>query len=69
MGKGHLVTHEKRVLKSGLVVEVSIWSIDKTEKCPEGLKYNLICVDPNSKEQVLFDNHQPKGPHFNINDE
>ncbi len=65
MAKAVLVRHDKRIFKNNLVIEVKIWAL---ESSPYKLKYSFICIDTQSNQRVLFDNHHPKGPHYHIDD-
>jgi hypothetical protein len=61
----HLFHQTKIILDSGLIREIVIWRIQRTESYPEGIRYRLLLADPISKKVlVLFDNHAPKGHHF-----
>ena len=61
------LTREKFTTNSGLVREVIIWSLPKSEGYPEGIKYRLILVNATTgKVLVLFDNHPPKGHHKHL---
>lgn len=50
------------------MVELSIYEVGKSSKCPDGIKYGLICKDLKSGDYVFLDNHHPNGPHVHIND-
>lgn len=63
--KATLFHKTKLILDSGLVREVVIWRIRKSEDYPEGFRYRLLLADPISKQVILlFDNHAPKGHHY-----
>jgi len=56
------VLHEKIKTAQGLVVELKVWRVPKSEDYPEGFKYSFYAV---FGKQVLvgYDNHKPKGHH------
>jgi hypothetical protein len=56
----------KALLQDRYLVELSIYDVPKSVKYPQAIKYGLICIDTTTKGRVLFDNHQPKGPHLHI---
>lgn len=64
-----LQMHQKKVFKNGFVLEIKIWEIKKSKVYPEGFKYRLIFIDPNTNEKVLMDNHSPKGHHYHIDEQ
>ncbi len=66
--KAQLRYYIKNKIQSRYVLELSIYEVGKTSKYPDGIKYGLICKDLKTGDQVLFDNHHPKGPHIHIND-
>lgn len=62
------IVHKTLDLKA--VVEMKIFQVPVSEDYPEGIKYSLFCVDPETNYiYVGFDNHQPKGHHIHKNDE
>ncbi len=50
------------------IAELKVWEIGASIHYPNGIKYSLFLVQPESGK-VLFgmDNHKPKGPHLHIN--
>lgn len=65
--KGQLVFRQKLTLDSGRLCDAVIWSVPKSEKYPDGIKYRLAFVDPFTKAiLLLFDNHYPKGHHMHL---
>jgi hypothetical protein len=66
MGKAlELLLDSKQALNSGLLIEIKIWKVERSNKYPEGIKYRLVLVNPLKKMVLLlFDNHFPKGPHI-----
>lgn len=63
------VFREKLVLRIGLIREGVIWKVPISERFPEGVKYRLALVEPESGHiLVLFDNHFPKGHHQHCSD-
>jgi hypothetical protein len=65
--KATLVVHQKLTSSTGLLREISIWRTPKSERYPEGVRYRLVLVDPQSGHVLLlFDNHWPKGNHVHI---
>lgn len=63
--KGKSVLRSKVVLHNGVIVEMKIWKIPKSERYPLGLKYSLYAVY-NGDVLVGYDNHHPKGHHRHI---
>jgi hypothetical protein len=64
-----LILNEKVPLESGLLREVVVWAVPVSAKYPDGVKYHLALVDPQSgKVLLLFDNHFPKGHHQHSRD-
>ena len=71
MGKGTSSAipeiHRKQTLRSGLVREIKVWRLPLSVRYPDGLKYRLVLVNPETGEVLLlFDNHWPKGPHIHF---
>lgn len=62
MPKAVRVLQEKVRTADGLVVELKVWKVPKSEHFPEGVKYSFFAV---RLGQVLvgYDNHRPKGHH------
>ena len=60
MSRAVRVLHEKIKTAQGLVVELKVWRVPKSEGYPEGIKYSFFAV---FGKQVLvgYDNHKPKG--------
>ena len=63
-----LVYWHKARIRKRFVLEMSIHRVKESKRRCDGLKYGLILVDQHSGARVLFDNHQPKGPHIHLND-
>ena len=62
--KTQLILSRKQALNSGLVIERKVWRVAISKQYPQGVKYRLVLVDPNSHVVILlYDNHWPKGPH------
>lgn len=61
-----LLLHQKRVLKNSLVIELKIWQVAKTRNYPDGVRYSLIAIFPETKKKVLMDNHSPKSHHYHL---
>ena len=49
----------------GVIVEMKIWEIPKSERYPAGYKYSLYGVY-GGRVLVGYDNHHPKGDHRHI---
>ena len=64
-----LIYKHKAKIQKKYILELSIWKIPDKERYPDGIKYSLICLDINTENKILFDNHYPKGPHIHINEE
>ena len=63
--KADLFHRTKIILDSGLIREIVIWRVQRSEAYPEGIRYRLLLADPLSKKIIsLFDNHAPKGHHY-----
>ena len=62
------VTLVHRSGDSVAVAELKVWEIGTSTHYPDGIKYSLFLVQPESGT-VLFgmDNHKPKGPHLHVN--
>lgn len=62
--RAELIIHQKLTSPKGLIREVFIWRLKKSERYPNGVKYRLALVDPASGVvHLLYDNHWPKGHH------
>lgn len=48
------------------MVELKIWQVAKSKGYPDGVRYALIAIHPDSKKKVLMDNHSPKGHHYHL---
>jgi hypothetical protein len=66
--KAELRYYNKEVFKSGLIQEIKIWEVQKSNDYPEGLKYSLIILDSLTGDKILMDNHRPKKHHYHLND-
>ena len=60
-----LILHSKVVLKSGVIVEMKVWELDRTERYPDGCKYSLYGIY-GGRVLVGYDNHHPKGHHRHL---
>lgn len=60
-----MITHDKVLLASGVIVEIKVWQILDDERYPDRYKYSLYAV---YGDDVLvgYDNHHPKGHHRHI---
>jgi len=56
------VFYEKIKTAEGIIVELKIWRVPKSEDYPEGFKYSFFAVC-GGKVLVGYDNHRPKGHH------
>ena len=62
--RAELIIHQKLTSIKGLIREIFVWRLRKSERYPHGVKYRLALVDPASaKVHLLYDNHWPKGHH------
>ncbi len=62
--KSKLLIFKKEITNQGLLIELKVWSIAKSNRYPLGLKYRLVLANPKTHYVLLlFDNHWPKGPH------
>lgn len=64
--KASLIFYHKDVVANRFVIELVIYEISDIEKYPDKIKYGLICKDLKTGEQILMDNHFPKGPHIHV---
>ena len=64
--KVELKFYNKQIIESGHVMEVKIYELPKSLEYPNGFKYSLIIIDPNTGHRVLMDNHKPKGHHYHL---
>ena len=46
---------------------MSLYEVNEKKRYPHGVKYGLICMDSKTGDQVLMDNHHPKGHHIHLN--
>ena len=61
------VLYSKRIHENGAIEERVIWSVPRSPRHPEGIKYRLAFVKkPKERPLVLYDNHHPKGHHKHI---
>jgi hypothetical protein len=66
-GKAELIFREKLTSPKGLIREISLWRLKRSERYPDGVKYRLVLVDPRTGEiHLLYDNHWPKGHHVHV---
>lgn len=66
--KARLRFYSKSKVQNRYVVVLSIHEVGKSKKYPDGIKYGLVCKDLRTGDEVVFDNHHPKGPHIHIKD-
>jgi len=62
MPKATKLLHEKIRTVEGMVVELKVWRVRRSEHYPEGFKYSFFAI----KDGVVlagYDNHFPKGHH------
>ncbi len=62
MPKAAKVFHEKIRTAEGIVVELKVWRVSKSQAYPEGVKYSFFAVHA-GRVLVGYDNHSPKGHH------
>ena len=67
MGKrpAKLITHDKVLLASGVIVEIKVWQLWDDERYPERYKYSLFAIY-DGEVLVGYDNHHPKGHHRHL---
>ncbi|MGE0175277.1 MAG: DUF6516 family protein [Oligoflexales bacterium] len=59
--KVHLVHTKTNAIA---IAELTVWKVPKDKGFPEGVKYSLFLVDPQSANVIVgFDNHKPKSHH------
>ena len=59
----------KRVLPSGVVIEIAIYRLPQPDAGrPHGYKYRLFCGDAEGRCLVRYDNEQGKGDHVHYGD-
>lgn len=74
MAKAELIYHSKVRLLHNLtediaIAELKVWKVIEDENFPEGIKYSLFLVDPNTSKIIMgMDNHKPKGHHIHHGD-
>jgi hypothetical protein len=57
----------KRNNPDGSIEECVIWNVPSSRDNPDGIRYRLAYILPESKTPtVLYDNHHPKGHHKHI---
>ena len=62
--RAELIIHQKLISIKGLIREIFVWRLRKSERYPNGVKYRLALVDSASGVvHLLYDNHWPKGHH------
>lgn len=67
--KATLWVYEKKIYKRDTILEMKLWSVQKSKSYPDGIKYSLIVIDIENNKRVLMDNHRPKGHHYHIDDD
>lgn len=60
--KAQLVFHEKVIEADNSIVEIKIWSIQKSRDKPHGFKYSMAYIK-GGKRVVGYDNSEGKGDH------
>ena len=60
-----ILLHTKVVLGSGVIVEMKVWELPRSERYPDGYKYSLFGVYE-GRVLVGYDNHYPKEHHRHI---
>lgn len=61
------IHHLKLIDAAGGIEERIIWSVPKSAKYPDGVRYRLAYIHQGDKKPVvLYDNHYPKGHHRHI---
>lgn len=61
--KAKLIFQHKIIYSDGAIVEVRAWSVAKTSRTPEGIKYSFVYIDPNGSRLLGYDNAHGKGHH------
>lgn len=65
-----LTHHLKLIDAAGGIEERVIWTVPKSARCPDGVRYRLAYVrQGETKPAVLYDNHHPKGHHRHVRDQ
>jgi hypothetical protein len=65
-----LIHHLKLIDAAGGIEERVIWTVPKSDRCPDGIRYRLAYVRRGeTKPEVLYDNHHPKGHHRHVRDQ
>lgn len=66
--KATLIYWHKARLQGRYILELKLHRVETSVRCPEGVRFRLICLDERTGHRVLMDNHHPKGPHIHVND-
>lgn len=67
MPRATAILREKLIDEEGNIVELMIWKIPVTPSYPLGVRYRLALIPTGrGAPAVLYDNHQPKGPHRHV---
>lgn len=66
--KATLIYWHKAQLQGRYLLEMKLHRVERSGRCPEGVRYRLILLDERTEQRVLMDNHHPKGPHVHVND-
>jgi hypothetical protein len=67
MPRAAAILREKLIDEEGNIVELTIWKVPVTAQYPLGVRYRLALVPTGAgAPAVLYDNHQPKGPHRHV---
>lgn len=61
--KARLLYWHKARLQGRYILEMKLHRVERSARCPEGIRYRLICIDERTGRRLLMDNHHPKGPH------
>lgn len=65
-----LIHRRKRTNLDGSIEESVIWSVPKSERQPDAIRYRLAYIRRKGEAPaVLYDNHYPKGHHKHIGTE
>lgn len=67
ISKARLTHRIKLIDQAGGIEERIVWSVPKSAKYPERVRYRLAYIRQGAKKPaVLYDNHHPKGHHRHI---
>ena len=60
--RARAVFHEKVRTATGIIVELRVWQVTRSEQYPEGFKYSFFAIRDGTV-LVGYDNHASKGHH------